>query len=504
MTTDAVESAFLLQGDLNHPEARKQAVWDAFRSRDPRFDGQLFVGVSSTGIYCRPVCTARTPKLSNCTFFHSAAEAEAAGYRPCLKCRPELAPGLAPTDASASLARRAAALLRDECTSRDGLERLAARLGYTDRHLRRVFEEEFQITPVQYLQSCRLLLAKGLLTDSSLPVSQVAAAAGFGSARRLNALCKQRYGLTPTAIRKSARSKRGCDGGIVVYLGYRPPYRFDDLLSFFASRVLSGVEKVADGFYSRTVRLQADGADVFGWLRVSDDPEHNRLVLQMSDSLLPVTSQVVGRVRRQFDVDCDPQAVLEGIASMDDVVPGAAVPGTRLPGCFEPFETACRAVFGQQVTVTAANKLAGRIVAAFGTPCDTGIEGLTHTFLTPAEVLALKDVESSFGEQGCIKSRSRTIASIAQLLVDGELSFDAGAVVAQQYENLLAIKGIGPWSAGYIAMRCLGWTDAFLETDAGIKHALPDYEPKQRLELAEAWRPWRSYANICLWNSLKG
>ena len=491
--------------DLNHPDERKRAVYEAFKSKDPRFDGQLFVGVSSTGIYCRPVCSARMPKFENCTFFYSAAEAEKAGYRPCLCCRPELAPGLAPVDASKSLARRAADMLRENCTSRVGLETFAARLGYTDRHLRRVFEDAFQITPVEYLQTCRLLLAKSLLTDTQLTVEDVARASGFGSARRLNDLCKKRYRMTPTQIRKGARGRGGtCPGQVVLRLSYRKPYRFDKLLSFFASRVLAGVEKVDEKSYARTVRMPYGDREVFGWIRVEDDPRKSRLVLTMSESLLPVTSQVVARVRRQFDTDCDPAAVYEGIASMDSVVAGAAVEGTRLPGAFDPFETSVRAVLGQQISVVAANRLAHRIAEAYGKPIETGIEGLDRVFIAKEDVLGFEDVESAFGKLGVIKTRSRTILAIAELLASGELSFDVDAVVAEQIETLLAIKGIGPWSANYIAMRCMSYPDAFLETDAGIKHALPDYTPKERLALAEQWRPWRSYANICLWNSLAG
>lgn len=491
-----------LRQDLNHPESRKRALYAAFKSKDTRFDGQTFVGVSSTGIYCRPVCCAHMPKYENCTFYETAAEAESAGFRPCLVCRPELAPGHSITDASTNLARRAASLLREGCTSGESLERMAAKLGYTDRHLRRAFQREFEVTPVQYLQTCRLLLAKGLLTDTDLPISQVAAAAGFKSVRRFNDLFKERYRLTPSSLRKSARKKAPTSDGVTFTLSYRPPYRFDDLLAFFRMRMLEGIEVVDERSYARVVRMTCGDDEVLGWVRVANDERKGALSVAMSESLLPVTSQVIDRVRRQFDVDCDPQAVHEAIASLDEVVPGAAVLGTRLPGCFDPFETAVRAILGQQVTVVAANRLAARIVERYGKPVDTGIEGLTHAFPTAAEVAALDPIEDALGVLGVIKTRSRTIAEIARLLGEGELCFDAGAVVAEQIERLLAVKGIGPWSANYLAMRVLSYPDAFLEADAGVKHALPDLEPKERLALAEQWRPWRSYANICLWNSL--
>lgn len=489
--------------NLNHPASRKRALYTAFESKDARFDGQVFVGVSSTGIYCRPVCRARMPKYDNCTFYKTAAEAENAGYRPCLLCRPETAPGCAITDASANLARRAAALLRENCTSGESLERLAARLGYTDRHLRRSFEREFSVTPVQYLQTCRLLLAKSLLTDTDLPVAQIAGASGFKSVRRFNDAFKRRYRLTPTDLRKRGGKGQSDNAGIALRLNYRPPYRFDLLLSFFRARQLEGVESVKADSYARVVRMPLDdGGEALGWVRVTDDPRHSALSVTISESLLPVTSQVIGRIRRQFDVDCDPQAVYEGIASLDDAMPGAAVEGTRLPGCFDAFETSVRAVLGQQVTIAAANKLAGRIAKRYGTALDTGIEGLTCAFPTAAEIAALDPIEDALGQLGVIKTRSRTIAELARLICADSLRFDSSAVVSEQMERLLAVKGIGPWSANYLAMRTMGYPDAFLETDVGIKHALPDRTPAERLALAEAWRPWRSYANICLWNAL--
>lgn len=493
----------LLEGDLNDTEEHRRAVYALFKAGDARFDGRVFVGVSSTGVYCRPVCRVKMPKFENCTFYHSAAEAEAAGFRPCLLCRPELAPGLSSVDARVSLARRAAELLRERCSSGESVEQLAGKLGYTDRHLRRVFEDEFGVTPVQYLQTCRLLLAKSLLTDTRIPVAHVASAAGFGSVRRFNHLFKERYRLTPTQLRKR---KPADDGqGITLHLAYRPPYGFAKLLAFFRARQLEGVEVVDGDSYTRAVRMEgaaADGGDIVGWIRVADEPAKGRLAVRMSETLLPVASQVAARVRRQFDTDCDPDAVHEGIRSLGELVPSAAVPGTRVPGAFDAFETAVRAVLGQQISVQAANKLAARIAAAYGTPIDLGVEGLRFLFPTARDFLALDPIEDALGELGVIKTRSRTIRELASLIVAGELDLGPGADVARQMETLLAVRGIGPWSANYIAMRTLGYTDAFLETDAGIKHALPDLSPKERLAAAERWRPWRAYANVCLWNSL--
>lgn len=521
----------LLEGDLNDTEEHRRAVYALFKAGDERFDGRVFVGVSSTGVYCRPVCRVKMPKFENCTFYHSAAEAEAAGFRPCMLCRPELAPGLSSADARASLARRAAELLRERCSSGESVEHLAGKLGYTDRHLRRVFEDEFGVTPVQYLQTCRLLLAKSLLTDTRIPVAQVTVAAGFGSVRRFNHLFKERYRLTPTQLRK----RKPADGGqgITLHLAYRPPYGFAKLLVFFRARQLDGVEVVDGDSYTRAVRMEgaaADGGDIVGWIRVTDEPAKGRLAVRMSETLLPVASQVAARVRRQFDTDCDPDAVHEGIRSLDELVPGAAVPGTRVPGAFDPFEIAVRAVLGQQISVQAANKLAARIAAAYGTPVDFegggcgevdgsgpcsasggrgepdsdggAPSGLRFLFPTARDFLALDPIEDALGELGVIKTRSRTIQELARLAVEGGLDLGPGADVARQMETLLAVRGIGPWSANYIAMRALGYTDAFLEKDAGIKHALPDLTPAERLAAAERWRPWRAYANLCLWNSL--
>ncbi|MDO4290392.1 MAG: AlkA N-terminal domain-containing protein [Eggerthellaceae bacterium] len=480
----------------------KETACKAFKTKDPRFDGQIFVGVSSTGIYCRPVCPYK-PKLENCTFFATAAEAERAGYRPCLVCRPEIAPGMAPVDAKASLARRAAKLLHERCTENISMSRLAAKLGYTDRHLRRAFMEEYRVTPLEYLQTCRLHLAKQLLTDSDLSIPRVAKAAGFGSTRRFNDVFKERYRLTPTSLRKRRGKGTAAHGTFTVRLGYRPPYRFGLLLNFFRVRALLGAEAVGDDTYARTVRVRTDkGVEVAGWIAVEDDPAKNALVVTLSESLLPVTSQVCARVRRQFDLDCDPAAVGDGIRTLDAAMPGSYVPGTRVPGCFDGFETCARAVLGQQVTLAAANKLAARIVDAYGASVEAPVEGLARAFPTASDVLALPSAEEALGTLGVIKSRSRAIVEIARLVDAGELTFDGSLPIADQLETLLAVKGIGPWSANYIAMRTMGYTDAFLETDAGIKHALPELSPAERLKLAEQWRPWRSYANISLWNAL--
>ncbi len=291
---------------------------------------------------------------------------------------------------------------------------------------------------------------------------------------------------------------------LTIALDYRAPYRFKDLLSFFSARALAGIEVIDDNSYSRTVRLKdAQGRYLTGWVRVVDDPAHFRLVATLSKSLAPVMSQVEVRLRRQFDCASDPALIAEGLSSMKETVEGTPVIGTRLPGCFDSFETACRAVLGQQITVNAANTIAARIAKTYGMPISTGIYGLDRAWPTPAELLSLPNLQHAFGEQGVIVNRTNAIAQIARALQEGDLTLDPNADAETEIKTLLSMKGIGPWTANYIAMRAMAYPDAFLETDAGVAHALPNLTPKERATLAKMWRPWRSYAVINLWNSLK-
>ena len=480
-----------------------RGLYAAFKAKDARFDGRFFVGISSTGIYCRPVCRARQPKAENCTFYPTAAEAEQAGYRPCLLCRPELAPGTSITDATANLVYRAARMLEKNCGSGQSLEEIAGRLGCTARHLRRVFTSEYHVSPIQYLQTCRLLLAKSLLTDTALPVLDVAMAAGFGSLRRFNDLFKKQYKLSPTALRKRTSEEKH-NGNITLALGYRPPYPWEEMLNFLAGRAITGVEVVKIGEYMRTVHLEsAEGKQVYGWVRVGHKPKKNALTVTVSEALLPVLPQVLARIRHLFDLSCDPHAVYETLRVMNDLRPGLCILGTRVPGCFNAFEMAVRAVLGQQITVKAASTLAARIVETYGTPVQTGIEGLTHLFPLPEDILALDGaIENHLGALGVIASRSNTIYELARILVQGEIDFDLCAQPEEEMKKLMTIRGIGGWTAQYIAMRAMEWPDAFLETDAGVKKALQPYTAKELLKMAEAWRPWRSYATVNLWNTL--
>ncbi|SBV96901.1 Metal-binding domain of Ada [uncultured delta proteobacterium] len=482
-----------------------RAWYAAFKAKDARFDGRFFVGVSSTGIYCRPVCPAKLPKEENCTFYGSAAAAEQAGYRPCLMCRPELAPGAAPIDATSALVRKAARLLEENCGSGQNIGEYVHRLGCSDRHLRRAFTAEFNVSPVQYLQTCRLLLAKNLLTDTDLSVTDVAMAAGFGSLRRFNDLFKQQYRLPPTALRKQAASAREGAGNATLLLGYRPPYRWRELCDFLALRAVPGVERVDDDGYMRTVRYAAgEGKYVSGWLRVEHRPKKNALAVTVSPALLPALPHVLARVRALFDLYCYPDAVYETLSVMNDLRPGLCVPGTRLPGCFEPFEMAVRAVLGQQITVKAAGTLAGRIAETFGTPVASGVAGLTHAFPSASDIAALDgDIADRFGPLGVTRARANTIRALALKIASGEIDCTLPVQPEAAIEKLLAVPGIGIWTAQYIAMRAMGWPDAFPHTDYGVKKALASFSEDEIVRLAESWRPWRGYAAVNLWNSLK-
>ncbi|MBJ6752403.1 AlkA N-terminal domain-containing protein [Geomonas anaerohicana] len=483
----------------------EERIWyAALKAKDARFDGHFFVGVSSTGIYCRPICRAKLPKPENCTFYTTAAAAEQAGFRPCLLCRPERAPGTAPVDAGMALVQRAKVLLEENCGSGLSIEQIADHLGCTDRHMRRVFSATYHVTPVQYLQTCRLLLAKSLLTDTDLSVIDVAMAAGFGSLRRFNDLFKSKYRLAPTALRRQSPRTQSRDNAIVLALGYRPPYQWRQMLDFLAQRAIPGVEAVTDGAYLRTVDLvSAEKGHVYGWVRVGHRPEHNVLTVTVDPALLPVLTQVLNRIRHLFDLFCDPHAVFEVLAGMNAIRPGLCTLGTRLPGCFDPFEMAVRAVLGQQITVKAARTLAARLVAAHGTPVATGIEGLTHAFPSPEQIIALDGpVDGHLGPLGITGARARTILELARALVREGIRLNFAAEPERELKQLLDVPGIGPWTAQYIAMRAIGWPDAFPDTDFGVKKALAPRTAKEISALAATWRPWRSYATVNLWNSL--
>ncbi|GAB3625470.1 adenosine deaminase [Pandoraea terrae] len=468
------------------------ACYKAVAARDRRFDGWFFVGVSSTGIYCRPVCAVKTPRFENCTFYSSAAAAEKAGYRPCLKCRPELAPGVARFDAARELADAAAAMIDDGFLNGADLPGLASRIGVTERHLRRIFAAEFGVSPVEYAQTQRLLLAKRLLTDTALPVTDVALAAGFGSVRRFNGLFKTRYGFAPGRLRAHA-APAADEGGLVFQLAYRPPLAWDALLDFLGHRAIEGVERRDGDVYCRTLRIElAAGEAVTGWCRVAQLPQRHALQVTMPPQLARVVPQVLGKLRHLFDLGARPDVIDAHLGPL-----AAAKPGLRVPGAVDGLEIAVRAIVGQQVTVQGARRVLGRLTERFGTPLAEPVEGLTHTF-PDAAALANATIDALCGA-GLIRTRAAAIQAVAAALLDGTLRLDPLAPLEATTAALLAIKGIGPWTAQYIAMRALGSPDALPAGDLVLRQHLRLKDEREVAAHAAQWAPWRAYAALHLW-----
>ena len=432
----------------------------------------------------------------NCEFFSYAAAAEVAGYRPCKRCRPELAPGSSLMEVSSQQARNAAYYIGQDFLAEHSLEDLAGKLGITDRQMRRVFQEEFGVSPVEFSQTQRLLLAKQLLTDSAMSVTDVAYASGFKSLRRFNALIKERYRLSPTEFRKQQRKKVPQNFGEFSFcLSYRPPLDWDRMLAFLSQRVIPQVELVQDGKYFRTVEIRRQNKNIIGHLEVRHDADKCMLSVHLSDSLLPVCAPVLERVKRLFDLHADPVAIGSVLGAL-----AKTRPGLRLPGSFDGFEMAIRAVLGQQISVAAARTLAGRLALRFGEAIQTPIASLTRIFPTP-ERLASATV-SEIARLGIIGKRAETLIALSKAVASGALHLEPGSRVEETLKELHKIPGIGEWTVQYIAMRALSWPDAFPHTDLGVKKALATHDPKKILELAEKWRPWRAYATLHLWAGL--
>jgi len=468
--------------------------YKALVAHDARFDGRFFVGVGSTGIYCRPVCSAKTPNRDRCRFFSSAAAAESSGFRPCLRCRPELAPGNASVDANARLAQSVASLIEDGRLEEDSVARLAGRLGVTDRHVRRVFQHEFGVSPIAFAQTHRLLLAKRLLTDTRLSITETAFASGFASVRRFNDLFSARYRLTPSELRKSRLAARKGDR-LSFELGYRPPYDWAALLAFLARRTIAGVEGVSGRCYRRSIRIVQGAQTRTGWLEARPAENKHALRIDVSASLAHCIPSLLARAKRAFDLNADPSeigAALGGLA-----VPH---PGLRLPGGFDGFELAVRAILGQQITVRAATTIAGRFAAAFGEPIATPLPDVTHVF--PAANAIARLVPAEIARLGITSSRAGALIAVARAIDGGTLDLGTGADVDAALATLESLPGVGPWTAQYVAMRALSWPDAFPHPDVALLKAL-DMKPAAALRHAERWRPWRAYAVIHLWKSLE-
>jgi AraC family transcriptional regulator, regulatory protein of adaptative response / DNA-3-methyladenine glycosylase II len=465
--------------------------YQAVLTHDPRFDGVFFVGVSSTRIYCRNVCRAKTPQRKNCTFYPSAAAAEQAGFRPCLLCRPELAPGNARIDATGRLASAVASRIEEGTFIEQRFEDFANELGVSERHLRRVVQQEFGVSPIELAQTQRLLLAKRLLTDTALPIADIAYASGFSSLRRFNALFQERYRLNPTQLRKTKATIIAQDE-IVCEVAYRPPLDWQALLSYLAGRAIAGVEMVQGDCYCRTVRL----GQRQGWLLVEPIKDKNALRVKLSLSLVPVLLPVLARVKALFDLAAEPQQIAAYLGSL-----AMHHPGLRVPGAFDGFEIAVRTILGQQVSVKAATTLMSRFVQCFGEPIETPFQTLTH--LTPtAERVAQGDI-ATIASLGILATRAKTIVALAQAIAERTLSLTLGHPVERTIAQLQELPGIGPWTAHYIAMRVLNDPDIFLPHDLGIQKALGENNLKRMLAIAAPWQPWRSYATLHLWKSLE-
>ena len=518
------------------PPLDADAAYRALQTHDPRFDGRLFVGVTSTGIYCRPVCRVRLPRRENCRFFANAASAEHGGFRPCLRCRPELAPGLSLADSSFTLARQAALLLGRAAQLGEDLPlpALADRLGVTDRHLRRIFVQAHGVSPLAYLCTQRLLLAKQLLTDTALPVTAVALATGHRSLRRFNAAFAQHYRMSPSALRKarplpddglsspldrassrpapppttSAAVRPGAAAGdphraaAVLRLAWRPPYDVAGVLAFLARRAIPGVEQVTGLSLQRTLALPWRSQVLAGWLEARFVPERCELALSASASLLPALGLLMARTRQALDLDAEPALIDPVLADIGPV----PVAGTRLVGGLDPFEIAARVVIGQQVTVAAARTLTLRLVERFGAPIDTPLPGLNRLFPT-AEAIASASPDD-IGRLGIVRQRSGALRALAAELASGRLVLDRHAPLADTLAALTALPGIGDWSAQLIAMRALCWPDAWPATDIAVLQALRPHTGGERSAAlaqahAERWRPWRAYAVVRLWQTLE-
>ena len=468
----------------------------ALTTHDPRFDGRFFVGVSSTRIYCRPVCNVRLPRRENCHFFASAAAAEVDGYRPCLRCRPELAPGNASIDAVARLAQGAVDLIENGALEAGGIEHLSTRVGVTSRHLRRIFDNEFGVSPIAYAQTQRLLLAKRLLTDTAMPITEVALASGFASVRRFNALFKARYRMAPGRIRL-VRRDQALPGVLAFELSFRPPYDWEGMLGFLRNRAIEGVESVGNDAYGRTLAIAHRGSLHVGRIEVRLAHAKSALQVAMSPSLARAVPAVLSRVKHAFDLACDPIVVAAALGPL-----AAQRPGLRVPGTFDGFELAVRAVIGQQISVRAARTILGRIARAYGQDLAAdNDDARVRLFPTAARIAQL--LPGEIVALGVTTARARTLIGLATALASDSIRLEPESDVDATVDALTALPGIGVWTANYIAMRALRWPDAFLASDLVVLKTLGETRPADASRRAEAWRPWRAYAVMHLWSNAK-
>ncbi len=477
----------------------------ALQSRDPRFDGRLFVGITSTGIYCRPICPARPAKFENCRFFPSAAAAQEAGFRPCLRCRPETAPDLGAWRGTSNTVSRGLALIAEGALDGDdaSVDGLADRLGVGGRQLRRLFKQHLGASPIAVAQTRRVLFAKQLIHDTRLPMAEIALAAGFGSIRRFNETFRQLFRRPPSAIRRKTvvalPEGSVAATGVTVRLRYRPPYDWPAMLSFLRARAIDGVERVDDSAYSRTV-LQ-DGQ--VGTVEIGHLPEHESLVATIRFPSVRALPGIVARIRRVFDLGADVATIGAHLAQDPLLAPLIAQrPGLRAPGGWDGFELAVRAVLGQQVSVEAARRLAGRLVQLCGVAMP--IELRSHAALTRAFPGAAQVAAADLKPLGMPNARKLALAALAEAALADPLLFQPLGTVEDTVARLRSIRGVGEWTAQYIALRAVREPDAFPASDIGLLRGAAGRgglrpSPAELNGRAEPWRPWRAYAAQHLW-----
>ncbi len=483
-------------------ELDHDACYKAMTAADPRFDGRLFVGVRTTGVYCRPICPARTPKRENVTFFPTAAAAQEAGFRPCLRCRPECSPDLAVWRGTANTVSRALALIEQGALDAGSIADLADRLGVGERHLRRLFSDHLGASPLAVAQTRRVHFAKQLIVDTDLSMTEIALAAGFGSVRRFNAVFQKLYERPPSALRRRKR-RHPADAGLSLTLPFAPPYDWQAMIRFLSLRAIPGVEHIDDNeAYHRTILI--DG--VQGTVSVRPMHDHNKLEAIVRFPHVAHLGGVINRLRRVFDLAADIEAVEKDLSGDDFMARLVAQQtGLRLPGAWDGFELGVRAVLGQQITVAAATKLAGDFVEMAGRPLNDSLAqpGLRRTFPDPEHCLS-----ADLSAMKMPRSRTATLITLAKAVRNDPDIFDLTQPFDVAIERLCGLKGIGPWTAEYIAMRALGAADAFPSADVGILRALTASDgsrptPEEASQRAEHWRPWRAYAVLHLWQSLE-
>ncbi len=480
--------------DLDH-----DACYRAVALRDARFDGRFFTGVKTTGIYCRPICPARTPRSENVTFFPTAAAAQEAGFRPCLRCRPETAPDLGAWRGTSNTVSRALALIEHGALDEASVDDLAGRLGVGERQLRRLFHQHLGASPVAVAQTRRVLLAKQLIHETQLPMAEIAFAAGFGSIRRFNETFLTLFHRAPGELRRANKPdvSAGSQGEIVLLLRYHPPYDWPAMLSFLCRRAIPGIEVVTENRYTRSIQI--DGMQ--GTVAV-EPGKGNSLRATVRFPKLSALPAIIARLRRVFDLAADPVKIAAHLAKDPVLAPLVkARPGLRVPGAWDGFELAIRAVLGQQITVVAAVRLAGRLVETYGAALKAPSAGLTHVFPQP-KILAKADLTAL----GMPRARAATLSAVAAAAISDPHIFDATCDLDDAIERLRAIRGVGEWTAQYIALRQLREPDAFPAADIGLMRAMATqdghaHSSSELLDRAATWRPWRAYAAQHLWAS---